>query len=275
MFLPLALYLSVFTWNWQTGIIDRVASHTGLEFVGLVLEPGIWLHHKTYSLWNSYVDLVEVSKENKKLRQELKRAKLQIFKLKQDSKELQRLQKLLQFSSPTDWSYQGARILAHEMGPNAILKSLLVDKGTADGIDKNTPVVTPEGIVGRVLRTSLHYSTVLLVSDPNSHIPVKGKKTRTNGIIKGQGTYSDLDLSYVPKNAKLLRGEMLVTSGLGRIFPKGIPVAKITKIEKSDLSLFKHVQAKSVVNLKKLEEVLLIKMDSEIPKKFRDKFTTK
>jgi len=275
VFLPLALYLGVYTWNWQTGTIDRFASYTGMEFVGWVLEPGIWLQNKSYSLWNNYIDLVQVSKENKRLKQKLKNAKLQLIELKQDSAELARLRQLHKFSPPEDWSYQGARILAHEMGPNAILKTLFLDRGAADGIDKNTPVLTPDGIVGRVLRTSLNYSTVLLLTDPNSHIPVKGKKSRTNGIIKGQGSHAELELSYIPKNSKLFEQELLITSGLGRIFPKGIPVAKVTSIEKSDLSLFKKVRAQPVVNLEKLEEVLLINMNSEIPKQFQDKFTAK
>ena len=275
VFLPIALYISVYTWNWHTGTIDRFASYTGLEFVGWVLEPGIWVQNKTKSMWNNYIDLVDIGKENRRLREKLKQTKLQIFKLKQKNAEYNRLQELLKFSPPKDWKYQGARILAHELGPNAVLKTLLVSKGKTDGISKNTPVVTPEGVVGKVLRTSAHYSTVLLLTDPNSRIPVKGKKSRTNGIIQGQGPYSDLKLSYVPKNAQLFEEEILVTSGLGRIFPKGIPVARVQDIEKSDLSLFKQVGAKPVSKLKKLEEVLLIEMNSQIPKKLQDKFTRK
>ncbi len=275
VFIPFALYLSVYTWNSQTGIIDKFASYTGLEFVGWVLEPGIWIQNKSHSLWNKYINLINVGKENAKLKEKLKRAKLQIFKLKQDSAELQRLRKLLKFSPPQDWSYQGAKILAHEMGSNAVLKTLLLNKGIADGIEKNTPVLTPEGIVGKVLRTSPHFSTVLLLSDPNSHIPVKGNKTSTKGIIKGRGQNSDLKLSYVPKNAELLSEELLITSGLGNIFPSGIPVARVKKVEKSELSLFKNVRATPIIDFKKLKEVFLIEKDSEIAKQFEDKFTTR
>ncbi|MFW6415427.1 MAG: rod shape-determining protein MreC, partial [Thermodesulfobacteriota bacterium] len=69
----------MYTWNWHTGVIDRFASNTGLEFVGWVLEPGIWVQNKTKSLWNNYIALVGVGRENRRLKQEISKAKLQIF----------------------------------------------------------------------------------------------------------------------------------------------------------------------------------------------------
>lgn len=281
--LVLFLYMSLYTWNWHTKILDRFVTTAGMEFVGWVLEPGIWLQNKATSLWDRYIDLVGVQKQNKKLKHKIRHAKLKIFKLKRKTAQLQRLEKLLKFSPPKDWSYQGARVLAHEIGPNAVLESLLLNKGSTNGIDKYTPVVTPEGLVGEVLRSSPHYSNILLLSDPNCHVPVKGRKSRTNGIIKGQGPTSLLKLAYVPKHAELYKNEILVTSGLGRIFPKGIPVAQIVQIKESSLSLFKKVKAKTLVNLKRLEEVLLLEIshknhapeDSEILKKYRKEFAGK
>jgi rod shape-determining protein MreC len=256
--LPLFVYLSLYTWNWRTGYLDRFAANTGLEIVGWILAPGKWLHAQAELSWKRYVALTGVREENEQLRRELEQLKLRAMRLESRAEEAERLRRLLRFSPPPDWSCQGARIIGHKLGPNALLQTLLINKGKRNRISKHMPVLTSKGLVGRVLKVSPHFSSLLLLTDPNNHVPVLAQETRTKGILQGRGPGSSLAMKYVGQNAPLHTGETLVTSGMGNVFPKGLPVARITSIEHSSLYLFQKVTAEPLVDFNYLEEVLLL-----------------
>ena len=255
------LYLSLYTWNLRTGSLDRLAGHTGLEFVGLMLKPGVWVADRVTGFWGRYIYLAGVRQENDVLKKDKERLSLEAARYKEEAAEVVRLRGLLAFPPPPSWAMEGARVIAHRLGPNAALNTVLADKGSMSGFSVNAPVVTPTGVAGRVLRAGLYSSTVLLVTDPNSKIPVRGQTHRTTGILTGQGPGEPLQVGYVPLNAPLVQGETLLTSGLAGIFPKGMPIARVTKIERSDISLFQTVWAEPLVNLGDLEEVLLLRKD--------------
>lgn len=259
---PLILYLTLYTWNWKTGHLDQVASYTGLEFVGWVLAPGKWLQHRAQELWSRYIYLQNVQEQNLRLQQRLAELRLRAAELQSQAAEASRLRSLLQLSPPEGWDYQAARIIAHRTGPNSLLKTILINKGSSQGVHKDMPVVTPKGVVGRVRRISFNFSTVLLLTDPNSQIPVLSQKTRNNAILQGQGTQKPLQVKYIGQNVAIFNQEQLVTSGLAGIFPKGLPVAQVEQIRHSELSLFQQVLAEPLVELHNLEEILLLKYAS-------------
>lgn len=256
--LALFLYLSLYAWNARTGVLDKWASRSGLEFVGLVVKPGRWTAEQATSLWNRYVYLLGLRQENVALRARLDRLTLDLAEVREQAAEAERLRRLLQFAPPPNWSTEGARVIAQRLGPNAVLETLVVDKGSLSGVAVNTPVATPGGLAGRVLRAGFNTATVLLVTDQNSKIPVIGRANRTTGILTGLGPGRELEVRYVPLNAPVDEGEILVTSGLADILPKGLPVARVVSIERSDISLFLTVRAEPLVNLRDLEEVLLL-----------------
>lgn len=256
--LPLFVYMSLYTWNWKTGHLDRIARYTGLEIVGAVLAPGKWIHRRANSWLNSYLFLRTVQEENSVLHSELQELKLKMMRFQEQAQEAVRLRKLMHFSPPPQWRFQGADIIASRVGPNAVLDSLLINKGAKDGITLNTPILTPDGVVGRVRQVSPHFSTVLLITDPNSSIPVRGRRSRTNGVLSGQGPRTLLQVKHVPQNSPMYESEVLVTSGLAGLFPEGLPVATVDTVQVSDLSLFKSIQAQSTVAIDRLEEVLAL-----------------
>ena len=256
--LPLFVYMSIYTWNWRTGHLDRMARYTGLEIVGSVLAPGKWVHRQTQSLWSSYVHLHQAQEENTALKEEIQDLKLQNMRLKEQARAAVRLRELMHFDPPPKWTFQGADIIGSRVGPNAVLQTVIINKGSRDGISPDTPIVTPDGVVGRISQVSPDFSTILLLTDPNSSIPVRGRRTRTNGVICGLGTGHRLKVKHVPQNSPLEEGEVLVTSGLAGLFPEGLPIAEVTRVSISDLSLFKEVQARPLVNVQRLEEVLAI-----------------
>ncbi len=254
----LFLFLTLYTWNLRTGNLDALSAFSGLEITAQALKPGKWLARKASGVWDRYVNLAGLKQENDRLAAELDSLKLENMMLRDRTVAVQRLEKLLNFSPPAEWTALGGRVITHRLGPVGVLESLIVDKGSLSDIHPDTPVIVPQGVVGRVLRSSLTASTILLLSDSNSDIPVLGEKSRTPGILSGQGLGSFLDVRYVDINASIQEGELLVTSGLAGIFPKGLPAARVTSVERLGHSLFLSVTAEPLVNFDGLEEILLL-----------------
>ncbi len=229
-----------------------------MEFARWVLTPGKWVHDRVTSFWSRYLYFVDIRQQNDQLRQELDAAKDELSGLRENASEVERLRRLLSMTPPVDWTRQGTRIISHRLGPNAALETFLIDKGSAYGVTVNTPVVSPDGVVGRVFRISPSAATILLITDPNSRIPVISQKNRTQGIVRGEGSGRELSLQYVPQGAAIEVGEILVTSGLEEIFPKGLPVARVTSVGRSGSSLFQLIYAAPLFSPLHLEEVALL-----------------
>ena len=121
-----------------------------------------------------------------------------------------------------------------------------------------SPLVTNMGLVGRVLRASPHAATVLLITDPGSRIAVFAQQSRSAGILSGQGLEQPLEVGFVERDAPVTAGEILITSGLDGKYPKGIPVATVDSVAPSDSTQFLAVTARPLVDVRRLEEVLLL-----------------
>ncbi len=201
--------------------------------------------------------------ENERLKAELGVAKRELAMSREKVSEAERLAALLHMRAPAGWDLSGARIISHRLGPNASLETILIDKGSLEGLGVNTPVASPEGVVGRVLRISPNAANVLLITDPNSRIPVTSQKNRIQGILRGEGPNKELTLEYVPLGAPIEENEILVTSGLAEIFPKGIPAARVIRVAKGGSSLFQTVYAAPLFAPERLEEVALLRRASD------------
>lgn len=255
----LFVYLSLYTWNLRTGYLDALSSYTGLDIAGWIIKPGQWASDQVTGFWERYIYLVGLKQENDLLREENAKLRLDNLMLADQATAIDRLGRLLRFVPMPSWEAQGARIIAHRLGPAAALDTVTIDKGSMAGLAEDMPAVSFDGVVGRVLRTGASASHVLLLSDPNSRISVMGKDNRSQGILAGQGKDEPLRVEYVNLNAAIEPGELLITSGLSGIFPKGLPVARITAVRRSDISLFLSVTAEPLVRVDCLEEILLLK----------------
>lgn len=239
-------------------MLDRLAEHAGLEFVGAILKPGVWARDQVVSSWNNYLDLVGVREENEALREQVRTLSQQVQVASEERAELARLRALLELEPPEGWRPLGARVVANRLGPQAALESAIISRGYYSGAGPGTPVVTHEGVVGRVYRAGPYTATVLLLTDPGSRMAVLSAVNRTSGILVGTGPRGLLEMKYVPQNARIEVGELVLTSGLEGAFPKGVPVARVESVSQSDLSLFQTVYASPLADLEALEEVLLL-----------------
>jgi len=216
----------------------------------------------TRDIWRNYFFLVEARRENHLLKNQLNFLKLENRRYQELLLTNQRLQDLLKFQESTDEPLLPAMVTGWDS--SGLFKSIIADRGTRDGIAVNMAVVNSEGVVGRVVSVSTHYSQVLLITDQNSAVDGLVQRSRGRGMLKGKGS-SECYFDYVIKTCDIKRGDIIVTSGLGGLFPKGIYLGTVTEIEDSPYKLFKDVKVTPAVDFNKLEEVLIIVNKKFVP----------
>lgn len=254
----LFLYLGTYTWNQRTGFLDNISTQVGLEAVGGVLKPITLVRNTIENFWDKYFDLVGVREENERLKTDIIAIHSQIIQAGEYRAEVERLRKLLSMPLDEQWSTTGARVLAGRMGPNSVLETVTINRGYLAGGLPGTPLATELGLVGRVLRASATTATALLLTDAGSRIAVLSQNTRAPGVLSGRGARHPLEMRFVARNSEVGEGELLVTSGLDGVYPKGIPVARVVSVAPSDYSQFMAVLATPLVDVERLEEVLLL-----------------
>ena len=214
----------------------------------------IWAQGGSGNLWNNYVYLRGVRQENRDLKFEIERLRLEQVRLSDDAQQARRLQSLLGFKE----QYIAKTVAAQVIGSSGSeqSRSIYIDKGTGDGIEKDMPVITADGVVGKVLRTFHSTSQVLLINDQSSGVGGILDRSRLQGVVKGTST-GDLLLENVMTDESVGPGERVVTSGGDQIFPKGLTVGTVMKVSPG-ADLFLNIRLKPAASMNRLEEVLVI-----------------
>jgi rod shape-determining protein MreC len=214
----------------------------------------IWCQSGVGNLWQSYVYLRGVRQENRDLKFEIDRLRLEQVRLSDDARQARRLQALLGFKE----QYIAETVAAQVIGTSGSeqSRSIYIDKGTDSGVQKDMAVITADGVVGKVLRAFGSTSQVLLVSDYSSGVGAIVDKSRSQGVVRGTPA-GEVILANVMTGELVEPGELVVTSGGDQIFPKGLPVGTVMKVSPG-ADLFLNIRIKPTVNLNQLEEVLVI-----------------
>jgi rod shape-determining protein MreC len=181
----------------------------------------------TTGFFSNYFELRNAREQSRELRTEVDRLKLENQFLKNELASAQRTEALAGFQAHTPSKMVGARVIGATTGMGA--KSVLIDRGLAAGVRKGMAVVTPDGIVGKVLAVYPFASQVLAVTDPGFAAGVESQRNHTYGVLKGLGNGA-AKVEYVPDGQKVEIGEVFYTSGEDRVFPKGLPVGKVTSV---------------------------------------------
>jgi rod shape-determining protein MreC len=216
-----------------------------------------------YSFRNYIKELEGVRDENRKLLEKIVELSLRNSWLKEEHLENQRMRELLEFRQSLDTRVIPAEVLADE--PNRRYFSILIDKGTGNGVRRNMPVVNVNGLVGKVVEATASSAVVQLMIDPNFRAAAQDEKTRVLGIVK-LWSGSKLRLDNVPLQEEANAGDRIITSGLGGIFPSGINIGVITAVEsvedssKLDRSfgIFKMIEVTPYVDFNRLEELFVL-----------------
>jgi len=210
--------------------------------------------HGVRNVWRNYVYLRGVRHENRDLREQVERLRIEQVRLSEDAAQARRLQALLGFKE----QFISQTVATQVIGSSGSDQShvVYIDKGASDGIKPDMAVITPDGIVGKVLRVYHASSQVLLINDPDSGVGAILESSRLQGILRGTAAGETM-LKYVMSDEKVAAGERVLTSGGDRIFPKGLPVGTVQQTNPGS-DLFLNIRVKPAADLGRLEEVLVI-----------------
>jgi rod shape-determining protein MreC len=206
-------------------------------------------------VWDRYLFLVGLESENRNLRKKIAELQNEINSYREMYYEVGRLKKLLSLEETIVYSAVAARVISQER--SSLFRTIIIDKGTDEGLNESLPVVTQQGIVGRVIESSWNVSRVLLVTDYNSNIDALVQGSRAQGVMQGGGQQF-ARLKYVQRTDEVKAGDTVVTSGLGGVFPKGLVLGTVVVAEKGEKGLFQYVEVTPAVDFTKLEEVLVL-----------------
>lgn len=235
----------------QTLVIERavmaafapvqLACTTMCNFIGETLE--------------TYFCLVNTNKENVRLRRDMSRLEAQKASLMEAAIQNRRLRKIVNLSE----SRRFESLLCSVIGVDAsrLFSSVFVDRGSDDGLSRNMPIITYDGVVGKIVKISRHTARVQLLTDARSSVAVLVQRSRAPGIL--QGTGSNLcEMVYIDAGADIRPGDTLLTSGFGGVFPRGLRVGTVRSVVKKKGALTKTAKVCAFVNVQQLEELLAL-----------------
>jgi rod shape-determining protein MreC len=249
----------------------RVKQRKGVDFFDALLmelvspfqKASTFVIKTVNGVFQNYIILIHLRRENVMLKHEIAELQRENFQMKEMAYANERLRRLLAFREKISSSVIAAEVIGQD--PSSWFKSVTLNKGERDGVRKGMAVISPEGVVGQILKTSPYHSIVLLITDYNSAIDALVQRTRAKAIVEGKGE-NRCQLKYLLRSDDVMVGDVVVTSGLGGNFPKGVTVGEIRRVDKKEYGIFQYAELVPSVDLTKLEEVLVI-AESSLPKR--------
>jgi rod shape-determining protein MreC len=232
-------------------VIVRVA--TPLQLVAATLARGI------SNVWGDYIYLVDVKEDNTRLSSQNARLQERVRKLEALEEENRRLHRLLDLKQSLKTEVVSAQVIGKNTNEFFRVARVTLDRDARE-VGANLPVLSQDGVVGTTLKTAGDTVDVRLVADAGSSVDVVVQRTGARGFVRGTGDESKYSCSvqYVERTDEVEVGDLLVTSGVGRRFPKGIPVATVTQVVRRDFGIYQQVTATPTVDFSRVEEVLIL-----------------
>ena len=208
----------------------------------------------------------QMLKEYELLKERVTQLEQQLLQMDEAIRENQRLKKLLDFKEEKEhFVVEGVRITGKN--PGNWFNTITIDKGSEDGIAVNMAVVNDQGLIGRVIDVGKNWATVRTIVDGQSSISAIVERTRDNGMVKGNNTLTFEDrlcrMINLPLDSDVVAGDRVITSGLGEIFPKGIPIGEVIEVLDQERDMYKTAIIKPHVDFLRLEEALVIRRVDE------------
>ena len=226
-----------------------------LEVVGPFQKGTVKSSRSLKSVWDNYLYLVDLKEENRLLRDIIEELRQERLQLLEERAENNRLRPLLGFKEKIQRPLLPAEVIGKDL--SGWFQTFVIDRGRRDGIEEGMAVVSIQGIVGQVMEVSKSFARVLLITDPNSSVATLTQQTRARGIVEGNGQ-DRCRLKYLHQSELIQQGELLLSSGLDGVYPKGLAVGIISWAETKEGEIFQEVEVLPSVDFKKLEEVMVI-----------------
>ncbi len=255
-FLFLALALIVSLWflskrDSSASFVDRLLLNVAFPF-----QKAIAVTKNKASLFvDRYINLVDARKENEALKKQVATLQAKTVRLEELERENERLRKLLDFQKEISSPMLPAEIIASS--PTPWMDTFVVDKGANDRVQRGMPVVSEKGVVGYVLKTTRFVSTVMVLTHYNCRVDAIVQRTRSHGVVGGM-LEGHCRLFNVLRTEDISVGDLVVTSGFGNRFPRGLLIGTIKKVSRKPFGLFQEAEVTPSVDFSKLEEVYIL-----------------
>lgn len=212
------------------------------------------------NIWGEYIYLFDVQEDNRNLASQNARLRERVRKLEGLEEENRRLRRLLELKQNLRADVVSAQVIGKNTNEFFRVLRVTLDRETRENLPANLPVLAQDGVVGTTLKTAGDHVDVRLVVDAGSGVDVIVQRTGARGFVRGTGDENKYACSveYVQRTDEVEVGDLLVTSGVGRRFPKGIPVGTVTQVVKRDFGIYQQVVATPAVDFSRLEEVLIV-----------------
>ena len=209
-----------------------------------------------FGVWSAYRDWKGVRSENRRLRDEIQRLRVDALWVTEAADENRRLRRLLDLRNRLPVATLAGEVIARDWG--GWMRSLTINRGRGDEIRRLTAVISPDGLVGRIVEVRTGTSIVQVLTDPSSTVGAHALRTRTPGIVEGEprGT---IRFKYMARDgAGIAIDDVIVTAGLGGVFPRGVPIGRVRAIDDRGSALFHYALLAPVVDFARVDEVLLV-----------------
>lgn len=245
------------------GIVGLALGGYLTPFSRIVFSPAVsaqtWIaerYRAVQEFFRAPQDTARLRQRNAELEAEVARLQGQVIELQQSLSETNILSALVDFARANpEYSYQGAAVIGYDTSP--FVRYVLINRGSDHGLRRGMPVVTQQGLVGRVAAVTSSAARVQLITDPASTVNVRLDPSGAQAVLSGQVT-ADVVLDMIPQDATVQTGDLVLTSGLGGGYPPNLLVGQVTGIRSRDQDLFQRATVQTVADFSKLEIVLVI-----------------
>ena len=242
-------------------ISAQVNTTAGIPFIqvatfGVFSEVQRWTmagFNSVRGLWTGYVALRDVQTQNDELKREVQSLQVQLQEERAQAKRTDSLRQLLELRQRSGLETVAAEIIAAGADPE--FRDMTIDKGSSDGLQPDMAVISPNGVVGRVILPSARAAKVQMLIDRNAAAGALIERTRAQGIVVGIG--DALRMDYVPGTADVKQGDLVVTSGIDRIYPKGFVIGTVESVDRGP-GTYHEITVRPAVDFSRLEEVLVV-----------------
>ncbi len=212
--------------------------------------------HGVKSTTAYYINLLSIKTNNQNLISENAELKTRLELFKELEIENDRLRELLQFKQKSKMELVAASVVGRDLVPDH--KTLTVNKGTDDGIKEGQAVIALKGAVGTIIRSEPKRSHIMLITDRYSVVDGIVQRTRALGIVEGKGTDDLALMKYIDRTTDLKKGDIIVTGGLDKVFPKGFPLAEVENVENKAYSVAMKIELRPVIEPTEIENVFIV-----------------
>lgn len=237
--------------NREANFIER----TALGVLAPIFQPAYRLCGFVEDVWDGYIRLVNAHRENLQLREDIRALNERVREGNEVLLANQRLERLLDMKKTIKSSTVAATVVGEDA--TSWFRTLILNRGSSSGIQEGMAVIAADGIVGQIVKVAPSTARVVLLTDHASGIAATIQRSRARGVVKGKAEML-CTLEFTTREEDVKVGDMVVSSGIGGVFPKGLPIGEVTMVKRGEYGIFQTVSIRPSVDLAHLEEVLIV-----------------